>query len=109
MVAAVWRRPQDADRLTFGCKDGVDLEHIGNIVLGVLVICAVHGQGDGVVVYRNVRLTIRLGDAAAGAAATGEEINHQLLFEGQGEGGHTGHVVVLACRRRPRRGGVIVE
>ncbi|MNP33327.1 hypothetical protein D3C76_1265610 [compost metagenome] len=109
VVTAVGRCPQDADRLTFGSQDGVDLENIGNIVLGLLVVGAVHSQGDWVVVYRHIRFAVRLGDAAAGAAAAGEEINNQLLFEGQGEGGHTGHVVVLACRRRPRRGGVIVE
>ncbi|MNG32838.1 hypothetical protein D3C84_1189430 [compost metagenome] len=63
--------------------DRVHLEHVRYIVRCLRVVGAVHGQGDWVVVYGHVRLTVRPGDAGAGATAAGEQVHHQLFLEGQ--------------------------
>ncbi len=56
------------------------------------MVGAVHGEGDGVVVYHHMRLAVGLGDPTAGANTVREEIENQFLFEEQGEGDHTDYV-----------------
>lgn len=68
------------------------------------MVGAVHGEGDGVVVYHHMRLAVGLGDPTAGANTVREEIENQFLFEEQGEGDHTDYVMVLAFRRHLRLG-----
>ncbi|MCY1431071.1 hypothetical protein D9M71_470330 [compost metagenome] len=82
-MTAIWRGPEDADRLAASGMNRIHLEHVSDIVRCLRVVGAVNRQGDRVVVYRDIRLPVSPGYPGAGTAATGEQVHHQFLFEWQ--------------------------
>ena len=82
-MAAIRRGPENADRLPSSCQYRINLEHVSNIMLGAWVIGAVHRQGDLVMVYRNIWLAVRPGNAGTRATATRKQVDHQFFLEGQ--------------------------
>jgi hypothetical protein len=83
VVAAIWRCPENSDWLPAGCQYRINLEHVGDVMLGTRVICSVHSQGDLVMVYRDIWLAVRPGNTGAGAATTRKQVDHQFFLEGQ--------------------------